>query len=407
MLFLAYLVPGCVVPLYSKFLANLGFTPGAIGWLCATQTVGSLLGALFSGQVADRWLPANRCLVLCAAVAAGCLVGLSFATEPLAVFVLTFALWLVYGPVFLLGSTICFAHLPEAAKAFGGVRVWGTFGWMVAGWVIGLWLVSVAGAGLADGLRVGAFFAAVLAVYALTVPDTPPQPTTERGPAPLAAYRLLRGRSFTAYCVCVLGVCLTFPVTMQATPLLMSELGASDRLLMPLMTIGQSTELLILPVLALILGRFGFRGTMLLGLGAWAVALCILAVGRPLALVAGSQVLNGVCLTCFIIAGQIYVNGMARPDLRASVQGMLSFVNSLGQTLGHLAVGVVREMNGGALDGAFGLAAVVGVALLPIFYFGFREPVAHADPPSTAELPVAGDRPAVAETALDRAPGVP
>ncbi len=401
LMFLAYLVPGAVVPLFSAHLQGLGFHSLTIGLLCATQAAGAVCGALFMSQAADRWVPANRCLILCSLLVTICLGALSVAREPVVVFVLTLLLWLLYSPIFLLAHTITFTLLPAASRSFGGVRVWGTFGWMVSGWIIGLWLASpawlesVRGAlgflpwdgTLTDGLRLGTLFALTQAVYATTLPYIPLQPASDRGPAPLAAYRLLRGRSFITYCVCVLGVCLTFPVTMQATPLLLSELGISRAWLTPTLTLAQSTELLLLPFLALILARFGFRGSMMLGLSAWALALVILAFGRPLALIVSSQVLNGFCLTCFLIAGQVYVNQQARPDLRASVQGMLSFVNNFGQMLGHFTIGIVREANGGALSGAFLLAAVIGLCLLPIFYLGFSEPVLRAEtvtPPTPA-----------------------
>lgn len=396
LMFLAYIPPACVVPLYSAHLADLGFGYATTGLCCATQALGVVLGVPLVSQIADRWLAANRCLILYSLLAAVCLVFLSVARDPVVVFFLTLLLWMLCSPIFLMTNTICFTLLPEAVRSFGGVRVFGTLGWMMAGWFVGLWLASPFWLAwlrellaflpwdytLADSMRLGAIFALILAGYAMTIPHTPPKPNSNGELAPLAAYRLLRGRSFAAYCIGIIGVCITFPVTMQATPLLLRQLGITKEWLMPTLTLAQSTELLILPMLGSILGRLGFRGTMLLGLGAWAIALSILAIGHPVSLIVASQVLNGFCLTCFIIAGQVYVNQRAEPDLRASVQGILSFVNGFGQMLGHLSIGILREMYSGDLTASFGLAAIVGIALLPVFYFGFREPVTRATVPT-------------------------
>src|SRR5262249_59426505 len=70
---LLYAVPGSVVPLFSLRLKELGFTPAEIGWCCATQAIGSLLAPLLAGQIADRWVAADRCLAICSFVTAGLL----------------------------------------------------------------------------------------------------------------------------------------------------------------------------------------------------------------------------------------------------------------------------------------------------------------------------------------------
>src|SRR5262249_32476555 len=128
---------------------------------------------------------------------------------------------------------------------------------------------------LSDIFRLGALLALGLAVFALFLPHTPPQRHVRGGAAPLAAPRLLRGQDFAVYAACNLGVCGTMSFTSQCPPLLLAHLGVPDEWLAPTLTVAQVTEVLSLGLLPMFLLRLGLRGTMVLGLGAWAAALSI------------------------------------------------------------------------------------------------------------------------------------
>ena len=117
---------------------------------------------------------------------------------------------------------------------------------------------------------------------------------------------------------------------------------------------------------------------MSLGLVAWLVGLSVLTVGRPTSLVLGSLLVNGVFITGFMIAGQIYVNGLAAEDLRASVQGMLSCISGVGLIAGNLLAGGLREATGGHLPPTFAVGAGISAVLLVLFLAGFRH---GPDPP--------------------------
>jgi predicted MFS family arabinose efflux permease len=125
--------------------------------------------------------------------------------------------------------------------------------------------------------------------------------------------------------------------------------------------------------LPMFLLRLGIRGTMLLGLLAWALALAVMAVGEPAWLVVAILSCNGLCICCFLVAGQVFVNSRARPDIRASVQGLLSFVNGVGLLLGNLLVAGVRRHSAGDLPATFGVGAGLAILLVVIFFAGFRE----------------------------------
>src|SRR5262249_21274864 len=108
------------------------------------------------------------------------------------------------------------------------------------------------------------------------------------------------------------------------------------------LTIAQSTEIVALGLLPMLLLRLGTRGTMRLGLAAWTLALILLMVGQPLGLVLGSMTLNGLCICCYLVAGQVFINRLAHGDIRASAQGLFSFTNGMGLLAGNLLVGAVR-----------------------------------------------------------------
>jgi predicted MFS family arabinose efflux permease len=383
-MFLQWGVPAALVPLYSVHLETLGFSEMQTASCCAAQAVAVVFASLVAGQVADRWLPAEKALAVCAALAGLDLWLLAELDRPLPVFLATLAFWLVTGPMLLLGTTISFSHLSDPHRHFGPVRLWGTVGWMVIGWVTGagLELLRRLRGGppepdLADAMRIGGVLAWLVAGYALTLPHTPPTHVPGRSAwsrlvAPLGALRLLRLGDFATYAACLLGLMVTFPFTTQSTPLLLRQLGISPSWLMPTLTLAQTTEVLALAILPMLLLRLGLRGTMVLGMCCWAAAMGVLALGQPLGLVVASLGFNGFYVAGFLIAGQVYINGLAEGDLRASVQGLFGFVNGLGLLAGNLLAGWLRRWAGGELPLTFAVGAAITTSLLLVFLLGFR-----------------------------------
>jgi MFS family permease len=82
--------------------------------------------------------------------------------------------------------------------------------------------------------------------------------------------------------------------------------------------------------------------------------------------------LNGLCISCFIVAGQVFANSRARDDLRASVQGLLNVTNGLGLLAGNLLVGWVRRQVQEQFMPTFGVGAVIAAGLIVAFFIGFR-----------------------------------
>ena len=265
--------------------------------------------------------------------------------------------------------------------------MWGTVGWVAAGWLLGYWFLDPAWlchlvawfrpeqpkSQLADIFRLSSMLCFVLGSYALTLPHTPPQHQSTHRAAPLAALRLLRGRAFLVYFVCALGVWLTMPFTSQLTPLLLEKLGIPKAQLGPTLTIAQSTEILSLGLLPMILLRLSLRGTMLLGLVAWLLSLTAQAYGQPVWLVVSSVGLNGLCVCCFLVAGQVFTNSRARGDIRASAQALITFGGGLGMLAGNLLVGWVNELADQELSPTFAVAAAIAVVLAVLFFLFFSD----------------------------------
>jgi MFS family permease len=386
LLFLYYGIQGAFVPLFSLRLQELKLTPLEIGWACATQALAALVAPVVAGQIADRWFAAERCLAICALLSGMLLWVLSCLTSASAIFLTSLALWTVLGPASTLSTAVSFAQLPFQGRHFGQVRLWGTIGWVISGWLVGYWLsgsvwlgrwlawsgMAMSEPGLADAFRLASLWAFALSAYALTLPHTPPQQRLGAALAPLTALSLFRDRSFAVYWLCALGVCMTLPFTTQVAPLLLEHLGIPRPWLSPTLTLGQSTEIVSLALLPMLLLRLGVRGTMLLGLGAWAILLTLLTLGEPVWLVAASLSLNGLCICCFIVAGQVFANGLARADIRVSVQALLNITSGLGLLIGNLLVGWVRRQTSEQFEPTFRVGAVIAITLVIAFWMGFK-----------------------------------
>ena len=388
LIFLAYAILGAWVPVFSLHLKIHGFSAEATAWASAASALAALIAPILWGQVADRWLAMQRCISLCSLATCAGLWVVAELREPWTLVFVCIAMWFFLVPTIVLSTSLIFRQLQHPEREYGRIRMWGTLGWMAASWCLTAWFAvfgSRAGAhatpatDFADSLRLGGLAAFVLALYALTLPHTPPakSPLPTRAwyarlvDAPLSALNLFRNCSFVLYCVCMFGFNVTLPFTIQLDPLLLEELQVSSKLLPAYLTIAQSTEVLFLYLLPLLLQRFGMKSVMLAGGMSWTLGLGLLASVAPVWLVLASLVTRGVFICCFFIAGQVFVNRQATHDIRASAQGVLLLISGSGLLLGHLLVGWIRHVSHDRYDIAYFIASAVAGALVVLFLTGF------------------------------------
>jgi hypothetical protein len=315
-------------------------------------------------------------------------------TEPAPTIALCLVTWLFHIPITGLTNAFCFRQVEHPERDYGKIRLWGTVGWIAASWCLSLWFLLLAWLKLltqhedwSDSLRLGGLAAGLLAVYALTLPHTPPQPVSYNTgarqlwflrliDAPLAALRLFREPSFSVYMVCLFGLYVTIPFTTQLNPLLLNRIGIEPEVLPFYLTIAQSTEVLSLALLPILLARLGVKPTMVLGNLLWTCGLFLLSFGAPAVLVLAALPTHGVFICCFLVAGQVFVNRLATHDIRASTQALLLFVTGSALLLGHLLVGVVRTCTDDSFRTAYLLAAGLSGLILAVFLAGFAAPPA-------------------------------
>jgi MFS family permease len=375
-----YAVQGSFWPLLAVHLQELGIAGRARGWIFATLAIASLLTPLGAGQLADRVLPAQRLMALIYALGVPLLLipATGLATSAWGLFAVFLAYWLLSAPALGLNSAIAFRNLERPAEQFGAVRLWGTVGWMVVGWavsgLIGLHLRR--GPGVPEAFAAGAAFSAFMVFYASTLPDTPPlgRGSGGRRRLDLGEVRAVLARpGVGAYLALAFGVGLTSTFVYQVVPAHLAERGLERKFIAAAMSLGQVLEIAALAALPRVLGRFRYRGTLALGVGAWATYYGLLALRLPLPLGLLGLPVQGLAIAFFHIAGPMFLDRQAPAALRATAQGLyVTFATGLGQLLGSLLAGEVVERAGRASSSVFLVPLGIDLAMLAALLVAFR-----------------------------------
>ncbi|HWE38791.1 MAG TPA: MFS transporter [Isosphaeraceae bacterium] len=376
MMALLYAVQGAWWPVLTVHLRDLGIGDRARGWIFATMAIAALASPLVAGHIADRQMAMQKMLALIYAVGTGLLLvpalGLTGRAGPL--FGLFLAYWLLVVPGLALSSALALRNLERPGEQFGGVRLWGTVGWMAVGWVVSLAMAATGGArGASAAFGVAAVLSGCFSLYCLTLPHTPPLARSDvrRPPGLGESLELVRRRGVGPYLASAFGVSVSTAFIYQVMPGYFKDVGVPRPWIATAMTLGQVLEVVGLVVLPRLLRRLGFRRTLALGVLAYVVRFATLAAGPPAWLAVGGGLLQGLGYACFSVGGQVFLDREAPVDRRAGAQALnVVATTGLGNLLGNLLAGEVAAHSGGDYRLIFLAPAVIDVAVLGLVLVG-------------------------------------
>ncbi len=396
MMVLVYSVQGAFWPLLSIHLVDLGVAERGRGWIFATMALGSFAVPMGAGQLVDRLMPTQRFLSISfgAGTVLLALMGSGVTSNAGGMFGLFLAYWLIMSPNYSLSSSIAFRNLARPDRDFGKVRLWGTVGWMASGWLVSgvmAWSGSRSGRGTPEAFWVAVGLSGATALYCRFLPDTPPiKAPGNRKSWARDVSDLVRSPSMGVYLLAAFGVSLTTPFVYQVMPNYLRAIGMDRAWVGTAMTLGQWPEIAALAALPWLIGRYGYRATLGLGIAAYLVRYGMLALDPSVWLATAGIPLHGIGVACFTIGGQMFVDGRAPADRRASAQSLNTVVTGgLGSLLGSLLAGEVVAAFPGRFGMIFLVPCAINASLLAFLLLMFRPTIAAPQPPDVPVRPPA------------------
>jgi nucleoside transporter len=385
MMFLEYFIWGAWYVTLGTWLGqSLRFTGAEIGLVAGTTAVGAIVSPFLVGIIADRLFATQKVLAAVHFLGGLLLVAASLQSSFLPVYILVLLHALCYMPTMALTNSLAFRQMKDPKTEFGPIRVLGTGGWIVAGLLIG----SLRLEATSVPMRVAAGAAFLMALYALTLPDTPPLMRSVKFKVsdlfPVEVRRLFRERSFAIFALASFAICIPLQFYYAFTNLYLNETGVKNAA--GKMTGGQMSELFCMLLIPWFFRRLGVKYMLIAGMSAWVLRYVMFAYGNPGAgmwMLWLGILLHGICYDFFFVTGQIYVDRKAPIALRAAAQGMITLITyGAGMLVGSWLSGYVVDLY--THTGADGLithawrsiwmvSAACSAVVLVLFFFTFKE----------------------------------
>lgn len=361
--FLQFAVWGAYLTSMGRYLANAGMGEH-IGSFYAMQGIVSLFMPALMGIVADQWMPAQRLLGLCHALAGMTMLAAHAYCLSAGVpeYHILFGLYTssvaFYMPTLALSNSVAYTVLEQAGentiKVFPPIRVFGTVGFICSMLMVSFLRFE----GTSDQFMVSGIFSLLLCAYTFALPHCPTAgaSTERRGLVEalgLKAFALFRERKMALFFLfsMLLGVCLQI-TNGFANPYLASFGGIAEyadafgvKYSNVLISLSQISETLCILLIPFALRKFGIRNVMLLAMLAWVLRFSLLGLGDPgsgVWLLLLSMLVYGVAFDFFNVSGSLFVDKETDSSIRSSAQGLFMIMtNGIGATIGSLAAQAV------------------------------------------------------------------
>ncbi len=338
MMFLEFFIWGSWGVAITGYAISLGFDASQISWLGAVPAIGAIVSPLFVGLIADRYFPAQRVLSVLHLLGGVALIVAGYQGTFLPLMVAMLLNGLAFMPTMALVNSVAFRHIPDANK-FPRIAVLGTLGWIAAN-LLG---EALGGANTPNFLLQAGIAGLVMAVYALTLPNTPPKGADAGGDVfGLGALKLFKEPTFLVFILCVfllsIPACGYFFTLM--VPMLLQR-GYPGQL--ALGTLNQIAEIVFMFSMPWFVAKLGMKRVLMIGMAAWGLRyVCFATPGFGFALI--GLLLHGFCYSFFYVGAYMYVDSRAPEEMKSSAQSLLAFMLlGVGYLLGAKGAGLMME----------------------------------------------------------------
>ncbi len=350
MMFLEYFIWGAwYVTLGTWLTRGLHFSGQQIGLAAGSTAVGAMVAPFFVGLLADRWFDTKMVLAALHGLGAVLLAVAARQGTFAGLYALLLLYCLAFMPTLALTNSLAFRQMRDPQQEFGPIRVLGTAGWIVAGLLVG----SLGLESTARPMEFAAIASAVMALYCLTLPATPPlareaEAGTRAGIGslfPREALGILSERPVAIFALASFLICIPLQFYYAFTNLFLNETGVHNAA--GKMTGGQFSELGCMLLIPWFFRRLGVKGMLMTGMSAWVARYVLFAyggVGDRVWMLWLGILLHGICYDFFFVTGQIYIDRKAPVALRAAAQGLITFITyGVGMFVGSWISGAVVE----------------------------------------------------------------
>ena len=329
MMVLQIAIWGAWAPKLFPYMTMMGFSPTQQALVGSCWGIAAIAGIFFSNQFADRNFAAERFMAVSHVLGGLFLAGAAFSTSFMPFFLCYLGYSLLYVPTLSVANGLAFANLAAPARDFGFVRMGGTLGWIVASWPFIFLLGSQATAMQTSRIfLVAAILSFGLGAFSLMLPHTPPR---REGQDPLAWRRamklLLRPSLAILFLVTFIDAVVHNGYFVVSDAFLTNRVGIAGNLSMVVLSLGQVAEIVTMLVLGTVLGRLGWRLTMIIGILGHAARFLVFALfPDSVPVIIAVQLLHGVCYAFFFATLYIFVNEAFPQDVRSSAQGLFNLL---------------------------------------------------------------------------------
>lgn len=336
MMFLQFAVWGAWFTVLGRYLdVGLGFKGEQIGSVYGTMALGAIFSMMIAGQLADRVLASQYLMAIFHILGAALLFLLSRMQDYSSFWWVAFLYALVYNPTLTISNSLAFANIKESAH-FAWVRVFGTMGWIAAGMSIDFVLPKDSDV-TNRPLILAAALSALLGVFSLVLPHTPPSGKKGDTLPFVRAFGLLRNKDFAIFFGLSFAITIALAFYYSFAGVFLGDIKVAK--IASVLTIGQWSEIGFMLLLPFGIRFLGMKIVLAIGMAAWVARYAFFSAasdGTPFNFILLGVALHGICFDFFLAAGFIHTDKKAPPAIRGSAQALFSFlIYGAGMWLGN------------------------------------------------------------------------